>query len=82
MLHGLGIGSPTHRMDHARRAKALNGKDLFTITHRTDPVRVCIQGNEDIMTFFLCDTPFQPIVLGYPWLFQQNPVIDWKTGVI
>lgn len=52
---------------------------MLDITHITEPLSLTLSGNHtERISFFVFKTPFAPLVLGYPWLVQHNPQIDWK----
>ncbi|KAL3992222.1 crystallin, alpha A [Sarotherodon galilaeus] len=58
--------------------KALNNQVFSHITHRTTPVTVVTSGNHrETLTFFTCQSPDTPILLGFPWLKHHNPHLDW-----
>lgn len=61
-------------------AKALNGYELFTIWHQTELVKLCIDNHEEHVHFLLFKSSSRTLVLGYSWLRNHNPSIDWKTG--
>lgn len=36
----------------------------------------------ELLTFLIYSSKSQPLILGYPWLKQHNPRINWTTGEI
>uniref|UniRef100_A0A3B4GQD0 Gypsy retrotransposon integrase-like protein 1 n=1 Tax=Pundamilia nyererei TaxID=303518 RepID=A0A3B4GQD0_9CICH len=62
---------------------ALDGSPLTTVTHRTRTITLTLSGNHsEHLSLFLFKSPDAPLVLGYPWLQQHNPQIDWAAGRI
>lgn len=64
------------------QAKALNGAELFTITHTSEPLEMHIKNHKEIIRFYLFQSPSQALVLGQPWLCRHNPHVNWRTGEI
>lgn len=63
--------------------RALDGHPLGTVTHVTAPVSILSSGNHlELTQFHLLHSPTQPLILGYPWLREHNPRIDWTTGTV
>ena len=70
-------------LPEAIEATTLNGELLARLTERTGPVNMLISGNHsDVISFFILHSPHAPLVLGYPWLQEHNPAIDWATGKV
>ena len=63
-------------------AKALNGNELFTITHISEPLKMHINGHREHIRFYLFKSPSQTLILGLPWLIHHNPQVNWRTGQI
>lgn len=64
-------------------ATALDSHLLGTVTHQTVPVRMLLSGNQhETIQFHILQSPHLPLILGYPWPWRHNPIINWKTGVI
>ena len=63
-------------------ASSLNGRELFTITHVTEPVELTIGGHTEQLPFYLYKSNTRTLVLGYPWLVKHNPRLDWLTGQV
>lgn len=62
-------------------AKALDGRLLCRVTHRTRPLQLIIaNGHTESLSFHLFNSPSHPLILGYPWLVKHNPHMDWSTG--
>ena len=62
-------------------AKALDGRLLCRVTHRTRPLKLIIaNGHTESLSFHLFNSPSHPLILGYPWLVKHNPHMDWSTG--
>lgn len=62
---------------------ALNGNLLAEVTHRTQEIQLVLHGNHvEKIGQFSFKAPETPLVLGYPWLQQQNPQIDWSHGFV
>lgn len=57
-------------------ASALDGSSLFRITH----VSVQIGNHNEIMCFHLYPSTQHSLILGFPWLKEHNPHIDWGSG--
>ncbi|XP_060754879.1 serine hydrolase-like protein isoform X1 [Neoarius graeffei] len=77
----LGVGR--HHLTPPVPVRALGGRRLGTVTHITAPVILLLSGNhQESIKFHLLHSPGQPLILGYPWLRQHNPQLDWKTGTI
>lgn len=77
----LGIGR--HLLSPPVPVRAMNGHLLGTVSHITAPVTMLLSGNhQEVIQFHLLHSPGQPLLLGYPWLRQQNPHLDWETGTI
>uniref|UniRef100_A0A671VHH1 Uncharacterized protein n=2 Tax=Sparus aurata TaxID=8175 RepID=A0A671VHH1_SPAAU len=64
------------------RARSLNGKELFTITHISEPVKMNIDYHQEHIRPYFITSPSHPLILGHPWLCQHNPRVDWRTGKI
>ncbi|XP_055487582.1 uncharacterized protein LOC129694847 [Leucoraja erinacea] len=64
-------------------ASALDGRLLYKVIHRTQPVQLIVAGNHiETISFYLLDCPPHPLVLGRPWLSYHNPHMNWGTGEI
>ena len=63
--------------------KALDGRFIGNVTHKTEPLRLLLSGNHhETLQFHIFHSPDLPLVLGYPWLRRHNPQLDWSTGAI
>ena len=79
----LQLGIETELLDSPITAKALNGRLLARVERRTVPVRLVLSGNHhESLSLHVIDSPFTPVVLGYPWFQLHNPKIDWRVGGI
>lgn len=76
------LGLQTELLISPIEAKALNGHNLFTVSHQTEPVKLCVGSHEEHIQFLLFKYSNRTLVLGYSWLHDHNPNIDWKTGKI
>lgn len=64
-------------------AMALVRHILGTVMQQTLWVPMLLSGNHhQEIQFHMLKTPFQPLILGYPWFRQHNPKTDWATGAI
>lgn len=41
-----------------------------------------VPGYLTYLTLYLFESPHMPLVLGYPWLKQHNPNVDWSHNSI
>ncbi|KAI2658554.1 Transposon Tf2-9 polyprotein [Labeo rohita] len=64
---------------------ALDGRPLGTgrVEHTTDDLTLCLEPqHQETIRFFIISSPRTPLILGYPWLNQHEPVISWSSGTI
>ena len=60
------------------KVSALDGGALPQITHRTKPLELVVSGNHrEQISFLVFPVKQAPLVLGYSWLQQHNPNINW-----
>ena len=61
-----------------------DGSDLSSgnVNKETIPLDVAIQQHHEEITFDVVRVANHCIILGIPWLKKQNPIIDWKRGVL
>ncbi|KAL3968321.1 potassium voltage-gated channel Eag-related subfamily H member 3 [Sarotherodon galilaeus] len=77
------MGLPVVPLPETLQVSALNGRPLAAVTHRTQEITLTLSGNHtEQMFLFLFEAPDTPLVLGFPWLQQHNPQIDWAKGCI
>lgn len=76
-------GFLTKTLPRPLQVVSLNGASVATITQVTEPIHLIISGNHHEWTrFFIFDSPHNPVVLGFPWLANHNPVVDWAASRI
>lgn len=76
-------GIPTEPLDTPRDALTVDDRVLAHVTQRTVPVTLVLSGNHSETTqFLLISSAKTPLILGFPWLAQHNPHIDWSQGRI
>jgi len=61
---------------------AIDGADLPPVTRETAPVTLTIGQHQEELRFDVLATARHDVVLGFPWLSERNPVIDWKRRVL
>lgn len=76
------LGLKTELLTKPIKANALDGNELFTIAHVTEPLELHINEHKECMNFYLFKSPSHALILGYPWLLIHNPQVNWKTGKI
>ena len=77
------LGLESQRLPCPVPARALDGHLLGQVTSVTTPISMMLSGNHhETIRFHLLRSPGQPLILGYPWLRQHNPHLDWTTGTI
>ena len=52
------------------------------VNRETIPLDVAYQRHHEEITFDVVRMANHHIILGAPWLRKQNPIINWKTGVL
>jgi hypothetical protein len=79
----LKLGIPTQPLSIPIYVRALDGRSMGQVTHHSNPINLRVSGNHsDPIRFLLVKSPQVPVVLGFSWLRQHNPFIDWSTGAI
>lgn len=77
------LNIPTELLPHRLKVTALNGQRLPDVTHITEPISLTPSGNHSkTLRLFVFKAPLTPLVLGFPWLQQHNPTLDWKTAKV
>lgn len=78
----LGLELRSERLAQPLEARALDGTQIFKLTHKTEPFEVFIGDHHKFMSFHLYRSSQHPHVLGFPWLKKHNPHIDWSARKI
>uniref|UniRef100_A0A3B3H296 Gypsy retrotransposon integrase-like protein 1 n=1 Tax=Oryzias latipes TaxID=8090 RepID=A0A3B3H296_ORYLA len=76
------LGLKPQPLDRPIQARGLHGRGLFNITHVSEPLKLSIGNHSEIMSFHLFEGSSRKLVLGFPWLREHNPLVDWATGKI
>ena len=77
------LGIATRPLNPPLAVSALNGRSLPRITQVTEPISLLVSGNHrEYIQFCVFTCPDSPLVLGFPWLRQHNPQINWAKGNI
>ncbi|RVE72612.1 hypothetical protein OJAV_G00039140 [Oryzias javanicus] len=78
----VGLGLKPRPLDRPIQARGLHGRGLFNITHVSEPLKLSIGNHTEITSFHLFEGSSRKLVLGFPWLCEHNPRVDWATGKI
>ncbi len=74
---------PLVSLRHKISVSALNGQSLPEISLSTVPITLVTSGNHsETITFLVTHSPLAPVVLGHPWLTQNNPRVDWGRNTV
>lgn len=77
------LGAMTEHLPEPLLATAFDGRLMCTVTHQTSPIRLCFPDSHyKSLSFHLYFSTSHPLVLGYPWLIEHNPHIDWTSGQV
>jgi hypothetical protein len=75
------LGIPTQPLSISMDVRALDGHSICWVTHNTTPINLGVLGNHsETIPFLLIKSPQVPMVLGFSWLQQHNPLIYWSAG--
>ena len=72
----------TKQLSKPLKASALDGTLIFKVTHKTELLKVIVDDHHELMNFHLFHSHQHPLILGFPWLKEHNPHINWQTGEI
>lgn len=68
-------------LKHPQKVMDIAGRPIAHVTHHTQSNTLVLSGNHrEEISCTLIQSPHAPVVLGYPWLREHNPSIDWKLG--
>jgi hypothetical protein len=56
------------------------GYDQGQVRRETELLEVEVQQHQERLAFDITDTSEHELILGIPWLRENNPIIDWTTG--
>lgn len=51
------------------------------ITHQVK-LNIIINGEVQTINFNVADVGNHNVILGFDWLFEFNPMIDWRAGTV
>ena len=70
-----------HNLEKPMKALNVDGtkNKRGTIKQYVD-LSLTINGKSQTQRLFLTGLGKQKMILGFPWLQEQNPIINWKTG--
>ena len=72
---------PTKRLKNPRQIKMLDGTSPDIVTHYAKLSFLC-EGRRSTQRFLICPIGRHKIILGSPWLREENPLINWSKGSI
>jgi len=77
------LGLSAKKMPHPRKVLNIDGTEnkVGEITHYI-PLHIQHNGRREKAIFFVTGLGNDQIILGYPWLEQFNPDINWENGKI
>ena len=75
------LGLPIEPLERPLPVMAIDGRSLGSgpVTHHTGPVTLRVGPHSESTVLYLTQAPHLQLVLGFPWLRQNNPRIDWST---
>ncbi|KAL7848199.1 hypothetical protein AOLI_G00229170 [Acnodon oligacanthus] len=74
-------GVPLQRLDSPVCAVAVDGWIIAQITQRMNSIHLTVSSNhQEELSFAVIKALKSPKILGYPWLAQHSPTIDWARG--
>lgn len=74
---------PVKQLSIPIKVSALDGSSLTAITHCTTPLTLTVSGNHsELISFFVFPISDAPVVLGFAWLQQHSPTINWSESRI
>jgi hypothetical protein len=74
---------PLESLDVPVEIKSVDGNPCGKgiITHKTMAV-LELASYKQKMEFYVISSPSVPVILGWDWLVEMNPIINWKTGTM
>jgi hypothetical protein len=75
---------PVQRKARALQVMSVMGTEVGNglIEYETDHLQLTINGRTHEVQFSVLDMPNCDILLGYPWLIDNDPIIRWKTNQV
>jgi len=75
---------PVQRKARALQIMSVMGTEVGDglIEYETDHLPLTINGRTHTVQFSVLDMPNCDILLGYPWLIDNDPIIRWKTNQV
>src|SRR5882757_5469134 len=55
--------------------------NMGKITHKVY-LTMNIDGHTEVIKFFVTDLGHDDLILGHTWLYQHNPVVNWREGAL
>ena len=56
--------------------------NMGKVSRETVPLKIAIQRHHEEVTFDVIGLASHQVILGAPWLKMQNPMVNWRTGVL
>jgi hypothetical protein len=71
------LNIPTQPLSIPMDVRALDARSIGRVTQNTTPINLRVSGNHSgTIQFLLIKSPLIPVVLGFSWLEQHNPLIN------
>ncbi|KIO05840.1 hypothetical protein M404DRAFT_140241 [Pisolithus tinctorius Marx 270] len=58
-----------------------SSNDAGPVCHTVD-LSIHVDGHSKVATFAVTNTGKSPVIVGYNWLCQHNPSVDWCMGKV
>ncbi len=77
-------GIPTRLKQQPFAVELADGRTILSGAVRTEtqPLLININSEKYSIVFNVASIPKEKIILGYPWLLQHNPRIDWQARTV
>ncbi|KAK1804852.1 hypothetical protein P4O66_003553 [Electrophorus voltai] len=78
------LALPLVPLDEPLAIAGIDGRSLEpgVVSHHTRPVTLQVRAHTEHIVLFIIHAPDLQLILGYPWLQQHNPLVDWLSRLV